>query len=238
MKEKNEFQNLPYDLDKKFRPLLAVDILIFSIIENELQILLVKRKFAPFANDWAIPGGFVREKESLENAARRELSEETGLKDVDMFLEQLFTFGEPNRDPRGRVISVSYYALIPSSKIGKLQATTDASQTCWMPVYSLPELAFDHATIIKYALERLRYKMEYTNVSYSLLDDEFTLTDLQKIYEIVFAKSFDKRNFRKKILSLGILIPTGKTVVRGVHRPAKTYKFVNRKLFVAEILEP
>jgi 8-oxo-dGTP diphosphatase len=235
---KKDLNNLPYSLSKKFRPLVAVDILIFSIIDNALQILLIKRKFAPFADMWAIPGGFVREQESLENAARRELAEETGLTDVGMFLEQLFTFGEPKRDPRGRVISISYYALIPASKIGVLKAKTDASQTCWMPVNGLPDLAFDHEKIIKYALERLRYKMEYTNVSYALLDDEFTLTDLQKIYEVVFAKSFDKRNFRKKILSLGILEPTGKTLVRGVHRPAKTYVFINRKLFITEILEP
>jgi len=235
---KKKLENLPYKLENIFKPLVAVDILIFSIIENELKILLIKRKFPPFENAWAIPGGFVGENESLEQAARRELSEETGLAQIDLFLEQLFTFGEPQRDPRGRVISVSYYALIPASKIGELRAKTDASQTCWYAVSKLPKLAFDHTDIIKYALERLRYKMEYTNASYSLLDEEFTLTDLQKVYEVVFARTFDKRNFRKKILSLSIIEPIGKKVVRGVHRPAGLYKFSNRQLFVKEIIEP
>lgn len=219
--------------DTIFRPVVAVDTLIFTISNGELKLLLVKRGIEPYKDSWAIPGGAVAEHESLDDAAKRELAEETGVKNV--YLEQLYSFGEPGRDPRGRTISIAYFALIPASKMGKLEAKTDVVEAKWYPVNSLPQLAFDHKEIVDYAIRRVKWKLEYTNVVFSLLPEEFTLTDLQEIYEIVFGRKFDKRNFRKKISKLNLLKPTGKMVVRGVHRPAKTYTFVKRKVSIVEI---
>jgi 8-oxo-dGTP diphosphatase len=227
-------KNIRYNyLKKVFRPLVAVDILIFTIIDNSLRALLIKRNLPPFKDSWAIPGGFVREEESLEQAAKRELKEETNLS--HLYLEQLYTFGDPKRDPRGRVISAAYFALVPKGEALKILSGTDADEVKWQKVNQLPKLAFDHKKIINYALQRLRWKLEYTNVAYSLLDEEFTLTELQKVYETVFGKVFDKRNFRKKILSLNLVKPTGKKVVFGVHRPAKTYSFIMRQLRLVDI---
>lgn len=222
----------PY-LDKLFRPLVAVDVLIFTIAEDKLKILLVKRGLQPFKNEWAIPGGFITQEESLEQAAIRELKEETGV--TEIYLEQLYSFGEPKRDPRGRVIAVAYFALVPAEKIGALRARTDVSEAKWFSTNDLPKLAFDHEDIFAYALKRLRWKMEYTNVVYSLLNEEFTLTELQRIYEIIFSRPFDKRNFRKKILSLNLIEPTGKKVTRGIQRPAQTYRFIVKKLSLVDI---
>ncbi len=184
------------------KPSVTVDIVIFTIKDNDLKVLLVKRGIEPFKGKWAIPGGFVHLNESLEQAAERELKEETNVKEV--YLEQLYSFGNVGRDPRGRVITIAYFALANSDKIN-LKATTDVSEARWFLVSKLPELAFDHKKIMDYALKRLKWKFEYTTVAFSLLDKKFTLSELQAIYEIVFNKKFDKRNFRKKILSLGIL---------------------------------
>lgn len=181
---------------KSSDPRIAVDIVVFSIVSQQFSVLLIKRAIPPFKNSWAIPGGFVKNIESLEDAALRELREETGVSKV--YLEQLFTFGEPKRDPRGRIISVSYFALIPENKLKIIKASSDAKEAKWFSLFDLPKLAFDHKDILDYALKRLRWKMEYTNVVYSLLPKEFTLTDLQKIYQTVFNRKFDKRNFRKK----------------------------------------
>lgn len=222
-----------YDVKKFFRPSVAVDVITFTIFENELKILLVKRDIEPYKNYWAIPGGFVGEKESLEDAAKRELLEETGVNNV--YLEQLYSFGNPGRDPRTRVISVSYFALISSEIALKTKGSTDVKEAKWFSIKELPDLAFDHAEIIDYALKRLQWKMEYTNAAYSILDEVFTLTDLQKVYEIIFSKLFDKRNFRKKIIALNLVEPTGKTVVRGVHRPAMTYRFKKRQISLVDI---
>lgn len=188
--------------DSYEKPSVTVDMVIFTIKENDLNVLLVKRDINPFKKYWAIPGGFVRINESLEDAAKRELEEETGVSNV--YLEQLYTFGEPKRDPRGRVITVAYMALINSDDI-KLKASTDVSEANWFSIKKLPILAFDHKTILEYALKRLRWKFEYTTVAFSLLPKKFTISQIQKIYEIVFDKKFDKRNFNKKILSLKIL---------------------------------
>ena len=227
---------LPYNLKAIHRPFLAVDILIFTIIQNELQILLIQRGVEPFKDTWAIPGGFVKENESLDKAALRELKEETGANNV--YLEQLYSFGEPKRDPRGRVVSVAYFALVPPDQMGRLKARSDAKAVGWFSVKKVPKLAFDHKEILKYALARLQWKLEYTNVVFSLLDNEFTLTDLQKIYEIVYDRTFDKRNFRRKFLSLGLIEPTGKTVLRGVQRPAQTFCFKSKKLTIVDIFDP
>jgi 8-oxo-dGTP diphosphatase len=184
------------------QPSVTTDLVIFTIKENSLKVLLVKRNEEPFKDKWALPGGFVRINESLEDSAKRELFEETGVKDV--YLEQLYSFGNPKRDPRGRVITISYFALINSEKIN-LRASTDVSEAKWFSVSKIPSLAFDHKEILDYSIKRLKWKFEYTSIVFSLLPKNFSLGELQRLYEIVFEKKIDKRNFRKKILSLNIL---------------------------------
>jgi 8-oxo-dGTP diphosphatase len=211
---------------------ITTDIVIFTIREDKLKVLLVKRKYDPYKDKWAIPGGFVRTNESLEDAAKRELEEETGLK--ELYLEQLYTFGEPKRDPRGRVITVAYFALVNSEGIG-LRAASDAVSAEWFPISKLPALAFDHKEILDYAIKRLRWKFEYTTVAFSMLPKKFRLSELQSLYEIVFDKQFDKRNFRKKILSLNIL--EEEEVMRDVsHRPPQLYSIKKDVNEVVEIL--
>lgn len=200
---------------------VTVDIVIFTIQQGVLKVLLVKRRIAPFKGQFAIPGGFVHEDEDLELAAVRELSEETGVSDV--YLEQLYSFGEPDRDPRGRVVTVAYFALISADR--KPKAGTDAAEATWYPMDDLPPLAFDHATILKYALERLRNKLEYTTVGFQLLPEKFTLTELQEVYEAILGKKLDKRNFRRKMSVLKILKPL-REYRRGGQRPARLYRFV------------
>jgi len=204
------------------RPLVAVDLVIFSVREQALALLLIERRDPPFQGMWALPGGFVRKHESLEETARRELGEETGVGDI--YLEQLFTFGDPDRDPRSRVVTVAYFAII-ASDLTVLRASTDASDAQWFRVAELPALAFDHERIVEYAIERLRNKLEYTTVGFQLLPREFTLTELQTTYEIILDKQLDKRNFRKKMLSLGVVQETGEVKRVGVHRPARLYRF-------------
>lgn len=211
---------------------VTVDVVVFGVRDRELKVLLIKRKISPFKDSWAIPGGFVREKESLESAARRELEEETGAKGV--YLEQLYSFGELNRDPRGRVVTIAYYALAKADSLS-LHASTDASDVCWFSVNNLPKLAFDHKRILEYAIKRLRWKFEYTPVAFSLLEDKFTLSQLQDIYQIVFNREFDKRNFRKKILSLNILNKEAiKTDVS--HRPPQLYSLKKKLPEIIEFL--
>ncbi len=205
---------------------VTVDIVIFTIKNNDLHVLLVKRKIPPFQGMWAIPGGFVLKDESLEEAARRELQEETGVRDV--YLEQLYSFGEPKRDPRGHVITIAHTALIDWKTV-ELKATTDVEAADWYSVYNLPQLAFDHKKILDYALQRLRYKLEYTTVGFQLLPKKFTLTELQKVYEIILNKPLDKRNFRKKILTLSLLQQLNETKMEGVHRPARLYTFKKKE---------
>ncbi|MCA9936119.1 MAG: NUDIX hydrolase [Ardenticatenaceae bacterium] len=224
--------NIPpnYDPSNYDRPSVTADVVIFSLAGEDLQVLLIKRKHPPFANMWAIPGGFVQMDEALEEAAARELAEETGVTDV--YMEQLFTFGEPNRDPRTRVITVAYFALVPYDAIHH-RPGDDASETAWFSMFDLPELAFDHREILEYALTRLRYKLEYTAVGFQLLPDEFTLSELQKAYEIILHEPLDKRNFRRKILSANILEETGNKRKLGEGRPAKLYRY--REDAVAEV---
>lgn len=202
------------------KPSVTVDVVIFSLKDDDLQVLLVKRKIAPHAGRWAIPGGFVGVDEPLDEAARRELAEETGVRDV--YLEQLYTFGDPKRDPRGRVITVTYFALVPAPLA--VQAGSDAAEARWWSMYKLPSLAFDHAKILDYALTRLRYKLEYTAVGFQLLPPAFTLSELQKAYEIVLGIELDKRNFRRKILEAAIIEETGEYRA-GEGRPAMLYRF-------------
>jgi 8-oxo-dGTP diphosphatase len=208
---------------------VAVDLVIFTVRDGALQVLLVERGIPPFKGQWALPGGFVLEQESLEEAARRELEEESGLKDV--YLEQLYTFGDPERDPRGRVVAVAYYALTPPAP---LHASTDAANAAWHPVSRPPKLAFDHARILRTGLERLRAKLGYSTVGFELLPRQFTLTELQTLYEAILERPLDKRNFRKKMLSLGLLKSEGQKRAAGAHRPARLYSFALGKMKILD----
>ena len=207
------------------KPAVTVDIVIFTLKEDELKVLLVKRGLEPFRGKWALPGGFIKINESLEDAAARELLEETGVK-AD-YLEQLYTFGDLGRDPRDRVITVTYFALLKSEKVN-LTASTDVSDVKWFSAYDIPELAFDHKKILEYATKRLRWKFEYTTIAFSVLAEKFTLSSLQKIYEIIFNKNFDKRNFRKKIISLGVVKQTKEKIKEVSYRPPKLYTFIGK----------
>jgi 8-oxo-dGTP diphosphatase len=204
------------------RPMVTVDTVIFTVLGDDLKVLLIRRGIEPFKGQWAIPGGFVGMEEGLEEAARRELQEETNVTDV--YMEQLYTFGAPERDPRGRTITVAYFALISADQ-RELAAATDSAEVGWFSVYDLPPLAFDHANIVEYALTRLRFKLDYTSVGFQLLPKKFTLSELQAMYEVILDRKLDKRNFRKKILSMEILEPLDETKMEGPHRPAKLYCF-------------
>lgn len=206
------------------RAALTVDCVVFGFDDTSaaLQVLLIRRGIAPFKDHWALPGGFVRVEETLDDAARRELSEETGLHHV--FLEQLYTFGTVDRDPRERVVSIAYYALVkPTDHI--TAASTDAAEARWFPVGDIPPLAFDHATILDTALARLRGKLTYQPIGFELLPPKFTLTQLQRLYESVLGAPLDKRNFRKKALSHDLLVPLKETHREGTHRPAQLFRF-------------
>jgi len=204
------------------RPALTVDCVVFGFGEGELKILLIERGLEPFKGRWALPGGFVRVDETLDDAARRELAEEAGLKGI--FLEQLYTFGAIRRDPRERVVSVAYYALVKLADV-ETKAATDAADARWFPVSRIPGLAFDHADILATALSRLRGKLRYQPIGFELLPSKFTLSQLQHLYEAVLGVKLDKRNFRKKILGLGLLVPLKETHMEGAHRPAQLYRF-------------
>jgi 8-oxo-dGTP diphosphatase len=206
---------------------VAVDVVIFSVRGEELVALLVRRAAEPFARGWALPGGFLRPGEALDAAARRELQEQTGVADV--YLEQLYTFGEPARDPRERVLSVSYFALLPFER-ARLSASAHAAEAAWHPVADLPALAFDHAAILEYARLRLRWKLEYTNAVYSLLPERFSLSEIQRVYEIILQKPLDKRNFRKWLRGTGLVEATGQVRRSGAHRPAQLFRFQAREI--------
>lgn len=204
------------------RPALTTDCVVFGLDEEGLKVLLIKRGIEPFKGRWALPGGFVRVGEDVEQSAKRELKEETGLSNV--YLEQLFTFGQPNRDPREHVITVSYFALVNLIDHPPL-ADTDAEHAAWFSVDDLPALAFDHAKILETAQERLRGKVRYQPIGFELLPEKFTLTELQQLYECILAIDIDKRNFRKKVHKLGVLIETDEIQQDVKHRAAKLYKF-------------
>ena len=217
------------DLSKYVKPSVTVDTVIFRVVGSDLKVLLVKRNSAPFKDKWAIPGGFVGIDKSLDDAAKFKLEEKTGVTNV--YLEQLYTFGKPDRDPRGRVITVAYFALLNSESTASIDKIKhDDAQ--WFSVQKLPSLAFDHKEILTYAFKRLRWKFEYTTVAFSMLPKKFTMTQVQDIYEIVFETKFDKRNFRKKIISLDIL--EEEEVMRNVSfRPPQLYSL---KANVGEII--
>ena len=208
------------------RPALTVDCVVFGFDERVLRILLIQRDLVPFQGEWALPGGFVRVDETLEAAARRELSEESGVRDV--FLEQLYSFGAVDRDPRERVVSVAYYALVKMSDY-QLLAATDARSAAWFAVDDAPSLAFDHAEILEHATRRLRAKVRYEPIGFELLPEKFTLSQLQHLYEACLEEPLDKRNFRKKILGLGLLRETDEIEQDVAHRAARLYRFDDRR---------
>jgi 8-oxo-dGTP diphosphatase len=208
------------------RAALAVDCVVFGLDETDLKVLLIQRKLTPFHHAWALPGGFVRLDETIDEAAARELREEAGVEDV--YLEQLYTFGALDRDPRERVVTVAYYALAKLSD-HRIRAATDAMGVGWFALDDLPKLAFDHETVVRVAHERLRGKVRYAPIGFELLPPRFSLTQLQRLYEIVLGTDLDKRNFRKKILAMDLLVETDE-VEQGVrHRAARLYKFDRRK---------
>lgn len=202
-------------------PAVTTDIVIFTIRDNQLKLLLIMRGGEPYKGQWALPGGFIQLDEDLESGARRELAEETGVSGV--FLEQLYTFGAVGRDPRERVITVSYYALIPSTEV-VLQAATDAEAVGWFSMDELPELAFDHQKIVGMAHERLVAKLDYSTIAFQFMPKEFTLSELQDVFEIILREEMDRRNFRKWILALEQIEETGGERREGAHRPAKLYR--------------
>ena len=208
------------------RPALTVDCVVFALDGGDLKVLLIQRGQPPFEGRWALPGGFVRVDESLESAALRELAEETGLADV--YLEQLYTFGDVGRDPRERVVSVAYYALVnlPATAV---RGATDARDAAWFPASDLPTLAFDHDRIVAVALDRLKGKVRYQPIGFELLPPRFTLGQLQALYETVLERPLDKRNFRKKILGMGVLVETDEVQQDVAHRAARLYRFDERR---------
>ncbi len=209
---------------------VAVDAIVFGYSKIDgVSVLLIKRKYPPFKDCWAIPGGFVLENESLEEAVQRELLEETGVK--VSYLEQLYSFGEPERDPRQRIISIAYFALVKSTLFQQLKASTDAEEAQWFSINKLPPLAFDHKKILQTAIERVRAKIRYQPIGFELLDKKFPFADLEKLYAALLDRSIDRRNFTKKILSLELLEDTGElAALSGAGRPSKIYQF-NKKRY-------
>jgi len=208
------------------RAALTVDCVVFGFDAGELKVLLIQRALAPFKGHWSLPGGFVHVDETLDDAARRELAEETGLQHV--FLEQLYTFGAVKRDPRERVVSVAHFALVKLSDHAA-KAATDAAEAAWFKISALPRLAFDHADMVAAALTRLQGKVRYQPIGFELLPPKFTLSELQHLYEAILATALDKRNFRKKVLGFGLLVPLKETQMTGRHRPAQLFRFAADK---------
>jgi 8-oxo-dGTP diphosphatase len=198
---------------------VSTDVVIFTMRGDRLCVLLVRREREPFGNLWSLPGGMVGADEPLDAAARRMLAAKTGVTGV--FLEQLFTFGGITRDPRGRVVSVAYYALVPPDRMPSVR---DVPNVAWQDVGSLPTLAFDHADIITMARRRLAAKLDYSTIALQLMPEKFTLSELQSVYECILGETLDKRNFRKRLQGLGCLEPTGERHCGGKHRPAMLFR--------------
>jgi 8-oxo-dGTP diphosphatase len=208
------------------RGALTVDCVVFGLDADALKVMLIQRALPPFEGKWALPGGFVRLDETLDEAARRELEEETGLRNI--YLEQLYTFGAVKRDPRERVVSVAHYALVNLAD-HNVKAATDASDAAWFSVDEVPSLAFDHADILGMALKRLQGKLRYQPVGFELLPKKFTLSQLQHLYELVLERELDKRNFRKRVLAMDLLIETDEVQQDVAHRAARLYQFDEKK---------
>lgn len=208
------------------RPAVTTDCVIFGFDNGELKVLLIERGIEPFKGRWALPGGFLQMDENTDQCARRELFEETGIE--NLFIEQLYTFSDVDRDPRGRVVTVSYYALVKLSDY-KLQAGDDAKNAQWFPISKVPALAFDHDRILRVALNRLRAKIRYQPIGFELLPERFTMPELQNLYESVLEMQLDRRNFRRKILDTGLLIDHNESVKGLPHKGAKYFSFNKNK---------
>jgi 8-oxo-dGTP diphosphatase len=220
MEQEESAQN--YDPTRYERPSVTVDVVIFTLISQELHVLLVKRRRWPFDGYWAIPGGFINMDESLEAAARRELEEETGVRDV--YLEQLYTFGDVARDPRMRVLSVAYIALVRAD-MQKIKVSDETTDVRWWPVRAMPaQLAFDHDQILDFAVSRLRSKLEYTTLAFQLLPELFSILELKHIYEQILGEKLDKGNFYRKIKEAELLEETTHTR-EGRGRPTRLWRF-------------
>ena len=206
-------------------PLVAVVVVIFTVAEGELRVLLIRRSAAPHRGLWAIPGGLLNPGEPLVEAAVRKLVDETGVRDV--YLEQLYTFNDLDDATPGGAVAVTYFALVDHTRV-RLAKRTEW-QPAWFSIRRLPELAFQNRRVLDYALERLRNKLEYTNVAYSLLPGRFTLSELQRVYESIVGRKLDKRNFRKRMLSREIIEPTAEHQAEGAGRPALLYRFSSRE---------
>lgn len=204
------------------RPALTVDCVVFGLDEGDLKVMLIERNLPPFKGKWALPGGFVLMDETLDEAAKRELVEETGLEDV--FLEQLYTFSALDRDPRERIVSVAYYALVRLSD-HQVAAATDAADAAWFSITDTPKLAFDHEAILEMALDRLKGKVRYKPIGFELLPEKFTLSQLQHVYEAILETKLDKRNFRRKVLKTALVLETDEVQKDVAHRAARLYKF-------------
>ena len=203
---------------------VTTDVVIFTIKDDQLKVLLVKRAHEPFKGKWALPGGYIRISETLDDAALRILKEKTNVQNI--YLEQLYTFGDPLRHPNSRVITCAYFALIRSDDIVlSFEENTEITEVKWHPVHNLPALAFDHKEIIEYSLKRTRERLEFCPIAFQLLPQKFTLTELQKAYEMILMKKLDKRNFRKKFLSLAILKELDEYTKSGSKRPERIYYF-------------
>jgi 8-oxo-dGTP diphosphatase len=208
---------------------VSVDAVVFGYDqEHGISLLLIKRRYDPFQKMWALPGGLVLNGESIDDAVNRELKEEAGI-DVN-YLEQLYTFGAPDRDPRNQVVSVAYFGLV-RPKDFQLSAQTDAEDVAWFSIKKLPRLAFDHKKIIDMALKRLRGKITYEPVGFELLEKEFPFSDLENLYQTLLDQDIDRRNFKKKIMSLDILEETDSTIQRKAGRPARLFRFNRKKYF-------
>jgi 8-oxo-dGTP diphosphatase len=207
---------------------LTVDAVVFGYEEGKITVLLIKRKYEPFKNKWAIPGGFIQNDESLEQAVERELYEETGVK--INYLEQLYTFGEQKRDPRGRIVSIAYFGLVRPTAF-KLFASTDAEDAQWFSIDELPELSFDHKEILELAIKRLQGKITYEPIGFELLDKKFPFSDLEKLYSTLLGRKVDRRNFRKKIVGLNVLDELDEKVSKGSGRPANLFQFNQKRYF-------
>jgi 8-oxo-dGTP diphosphatase len=217
--------------DKKFcyeypRPSVTTDCIIFGFDEGELKILLIERGIEPFKGKWAIPGGVLQMNENVDECAQRELFEETGLENV--YMEQLYTFSDVKRDPHGQVVTIAYYALVKLSKY-KVKAGNDAKNAKWFPISEIPPLAYDHNGILEVAFKRLKGKIRYQPIGFELLPDKFTLPDLQKLYETVLEVKIDRRNFRRKIKSTGLLIDHQESVKGVPHIGARYFSFDKKK---------
>ncbi len=208
---------------------VTVNVLIFTIRNEKLEVLLMKRAYQPFMDFWALPGGVFDPEESLDDAACRVLKERTGVDNVNVYLEQLYTFGDPKRDPRERRIGVTYYALVPSSNL-KLHATGKSKDAQWFDIKKLPELAFDHRDIIALGYDRLKTKVGYSSIVLELMNKSFRLSELQKAYETILGHVIDKRNFRKQMKELDLVEATGLKEMDGAHRPAMLFRAKKKRV--------